>query len=157
MNFEYILTETGEAVLTKVSGFSEREMTVEVPAVIDGHTITEIGENFVPFGEKTKVREVILPNTIKKIRSRAFNDMRYLKKLVLPKSVTEIEDFGIFTCPDLTELFVPSSVTDFGRCAFGYMYEHGRAYRLNYFTLLCAENSASRRFAEENNLKYRLL
>lgn len=153
MNIEYRLKDDGTAAVTKIA---KPEALVEIPAEIDGHTVTELDSDFIPFGVKTTVREIILPETIRKIGTRAFNDMRYLKKLNLPESLTEIDDFGIFTCPDLVELFIPESVTAFGQRAFGYMYEHGRAYKLNYFTLLCIKGSPAHKFAEENQIKFQL-
>lgn len=149
MEINYEVKDDGTARITEIP---KPEATVEIPAEIDGYRITEVGENFVPFGTKTKVREIILPDTVTKINARAFNDMRYLRKLHLPESIKEIDEFGIFTCPDLVELFIPQSVTTFGKYAFGYMYEHGRAYKLNYFTLLCKEGSDAHRFALEHNI-----
>lgn len=152
MNLDYIIREDGSAVITKIS---EPCAVMELPASIDGHPVVEVGTDIIPMGKKSIAREIRLPNTLIRIAPHAFNDLRYLKKLDIPQGLREISDFGIFTCPDLTELYIPSSVVDFGQCAFGYMYEHARAYKLNYFTLVCEKDSAAQKFAEENGIEYR--
>lgn len=154
MQFEYMQKDNHTAVLTAIP---QPEATISLPTQIGDFTITEIGTDVIPLGVKSIAREIILPDTITVIGRRAFNDLRYLKRLIIPTSVTRIEEFGIYTCPDLTELYIPSSVTEFGRCAFGYMYEHGRAYKLNYFTLLCDAGSAAEAFAKENDIDYRII
>lgn len=153
MNMTYQLKDDGTAILTKIP---QPEAAIFLPSSIDGHTITEIGSDIIPPGVKSRVREIHLPSTVTTISNKAFNDLRYLHTLTLPESLTEIKDFGIFTCPDLTRLHIPASVTRLGAYAFGYMYEHGRAYKLNYFTLLCEPNSAAQIFAEENGISYEL-
>lgn len=152
MKLEYVIREDATAVIT---GIPEPEAVMVLPSSIENCLVTEIGTDVISLGKKSIAREIILPETVVKISERAFNDLRYLKKLAIPKSVREIADFGIFTCPDLRELLIPSSVTDFGRCAFGYMYEHARAYKLNYFTLLCEKGSPAEKYAEENEIVYR--
>lgn len=152
MEIQYVLKEDRTLAITRIS---QPEPVIRIPASIDGRPVTALGSDIIPPGVKTRVREIYLPDTLCSIGSRALNDLRYLSRLVLPSGLAEIGDFGIFTCPDLTELYVPASVQTFGRCAFGYMYEHGRAYRLNYFTLLCEQDSPARRFAEENQLAWK--
>ncbi|MGF6374991.1 hypothetical protein M2140_000025 [Clostridiales Family XIII bacterium PM5-7] len=151
MKFEYQINQDGSATLTRIL---DPEPFIELPAAIDGHALRCLGDNIVKLGEKSIPREIILPSTVEVIMPYCFNDMRYLKKLVLPDSLQEIGNFGIFTCPDLTVLSIPSSVCTFGTCAFGYMYEHARAYRLNYFTLLCEEHSAAEAYAIKHRIQY---
>lgn len=152
MEIQYIIKEDDTLAVTLIP---QPDPVIHIPAEIDGRPVTSLGSDIIPLGVKTRVRELYLPDTLCSIGSRALNDLRYLSKLVLPEGLAEIGDFGIFTCPDLTELYIPASVHAFGRCAFGYMYEHGRAYRLNYFTLLCEPDSPARRFAEENQLVWK--
>ena len=128
MKFEYRINPQGCAALTSIP---DPESVIHIPDTLGGCPVTEIGSDIIPMGVKSVAREIILPDTVTRIGVRAFNDLRYLKKLTIPESVQTIEDFSIFTCPDLTELYIPESVTTFGDYAFGYMYEHGRAYRLN--------------------------
>ncbi len=152
--FSYKKKEEGTAVITKIE---KPESKMVIPAYLDGCAVTEIGSDIIPAGVKSVPREIELPPSLIKIGSYAFQDLRYLKKLILPEGLLRIDDFGIFTCPDLLELYVPASVSKLGRYAFGYMYEHARAYRLNYFTLICPENSAAHHFAEAAELNFKLI
>lgn len=154
MKFEYRINPQGCAALTSIPN---PESVIHIPDTLGSCPVAEIGSDIIPMGVKSVAREIILPDTVTRIGVRAFNDLRYLKKLMIPEGVQSIENFGIFTCPDLTELYIPESVTTFGDYAFGYMYEHGRAYRLNYFTLLCAEDSAAYHFAVQNKIKFRIV
>ena len=154
MKFHHMTKCDGTVILTHIT---EPDPLIRIPPFIDDRPVTEIGTDLIQLGVRTIPREIILPHTLKKIQRKAFYDLRYLKALYLPTGLQEIDDFGIFTCPDLTTLTVPSSVKILGTCAVGYMYEHGRAYRLNYFTLLCEKNSSAQLFAEENDLNYQLL
>ncbi len=151
MKINYQIKSDNTVIIT---GIPEPEAVMILPELLDDCPVTEIGSDVIPLGVKSVAREIVLPPTIKKIGSRAFNDLRYLKKLSLPEGLLEISDFGIFTCPDLTHLWIPTSVKIFGNYAFGYMYEHGRAYRLNYFTLHCSKGSAAEKFAMENRIIY---
>lgn len=152
MRFDYIINEDNTITLTKII---KPEALIKIPETVDNYIVSRLGNNIVKPGEKSIPREIILPQTLKTIESYGFNDMRYLRKLVFPESLREISEFGIFTCPDLTELYIPSSVVTLGHCAFGYMYEHARAYKLNYFTLLCEKESAAEKFALDNGIEYR--
>lgn len=153
MKLDYLIREDGTAVIT---GIPEPEAVMTLPASIEGCPVAEIGTDIISLGKKSIAREITLPETVGKIAEKAFCDLRYLKKLSIPDSVREISDFAIFTCPDLVELHIPSSVTIIGQYAFGYMYEHARAYKLNYFTLLCEKGSAAEKFAIDNGIKHLL-
>lgn len=152
MTFDYTMNEDNTITLTEILA---PQAVIEIPSMVDGYVVNRLGNNMVKPGQKSIPREILLPSTLETIESYAFNDMRYLKRLILPNRLREISDFGIFTCPDLTELYVPSSVVTLGSYAFGYMYEHARTYKLNYFTLLCEKGSATEKFAVDNGIEYR--
>lgn len=152
MEIQYVLNKDNTATVTKIP---DPAAVIRIPGAIDGHLVTALGSDIIPRGVKSRPREIHLPDTLCSIGSHALDDLRYLSKLTLPEGLAEIGDFGIFTCPDLTELYVPASVRVFGRCAFGYMYEHGRAYPLHYFTLLCEPDSPAREFAQKNQISWK--
>ena len=74
----------------------EYEEQFEIPAEIDGISVTEIGDSVFEFGGIT---EVSIPNSITKIGSSAF------------------------AYTDITEAVIPDSVTEIGEGAFSYCYE----------------------------------
>lgn len=130
--------------------------TINIPPAINGYTVTAIGRDIIPMGTKSKVKSISLPNTIKLIDSYAFNDLRYLKRLSIEEGIEEIATFGIYTCPDLLEIKIPASIKTLGEYSFGYMYEHARSYKQNYFTVICKEGSRAYQYAKENNLTFKL-
>lgn len=152
MNFEFIVKEDGTATVTRIT---DPEAFIIIPAELEGHVVNEIGTDIIPKGFKTRVQNVILPQTIEKIGPHAFDALHYLKTLILNEGLKEIGECGIYTCPDLSEIYIPESVTAFGKCAVGFYYEHGRSYRHRYFTLVCDEGSAAEEYCKENDISYK--
>ena len=76
------------------------DTVLEVPATLNGHTVESIGEGFVAL---SKVKEVVLPDALKRIRKSAFNSCTNLQTLHIPASVSEIGDFVFTKCTALTE------------------------------------------------------
>lgn len=152
MKFEFKVKEDGTAVLTNIA---DPEPFIIIPAELEGHVVNEIGTDVIPKGYKTTVQNIILPQTIEKIGPHAFETLHYLKTLILNEGLKEIGEYGIYTCPDLAEIYIPESVTEFGKCAVGFYYEHGRSYRHRYFTLVCDKDSAAEKYSAENEINYK--
>ena len=72
--YQYILLEDGTAEITGYSGFAE---SLTVPAEIDGHTVTGIGD-------------------------RAFSFCFNMAEVTLPDSVTSIGNYAFYGCGSLT-------------------------------------------------------
>ena len=89
--FLYSIQEDGTA-LVMWYGDDEAE-EVYVPASLDGHPVTVIGEN-------------------------TFAGMEKLTAVVLPDTVKEICPYAFYNCPELVSVLIPSSVTRFGERAF---------------------------------------
>jgi hypothetical protein len=153
MRFEYDIMRDGDARITSVIA---PESEVVIPDEIDGYMVSCIGTDFIP-EDKSSVSSIILPDTIRSLEPEAVIDLHYLKKLKLNSGLKEIGERGIYTCPDLLELFVPSTVETFGEYSVGYMYEHGRSYRLRYFMMLCSKDSPAEKYAEDNFIRCRCI
>ena len=152
MNFEFIVKENGNAVITKVN---EPESFIIFPAEIEGHVVEELGENIIPPGTKSVVQNIILPQSVKKLGAHCFDDLHYLKTLILNEGLEEIGERAIYTCPDLVEIYIPETVENFGECAVGFTYEHGRSYKQRYFTLVCDKGSAAEKFCKDREINYK--
>ncbi len=77
--------------------------------------ITEIGkEAFMDF---TGVKKVILPNSVKKIRTLAFENCPSMTSIKFPDGLTEIED-STFAFTGLKEIEIPNTVSTIGEMAF---------------------------------------
>ncbi|MDE6472272.1 MAG: leucine-rich repeat domain-containing protein [Clostridia bacterium] len=62
--------------------------------------------------------DIVIPNGIKEIDKRAFEDCRSLTSVVIPSSVTRIGSRAFYNCFSLTSVVIPSSVTSIGSTAF---------------------------------------
>jgi len=65
------------------------------------------------------IKEIIIPNTIKKIGFNAFCDSR-ADKIIIPNCVTSIGNFAFSSCSHLTSITIPDSVTSLGNNAFSH-------------------------------------
>lgn len=64
------------------------------------------------------VEEVILPEGIKCIESKAFADCFNLKKINFPEGLETVEDRAFMNCGSLTEVMLPTTLTKIGDYAF---------------------------------------
>ena len=91
-DYEYIVLEDGTVEIT---GYSGSEQILIIPNVLDGKTITGIGDS-------------------------AFSYCSSLTEINIPDSVTSIGDYAFSGCSSLTEITIPGSVTSIGDDAFSW-------------------------------------
>lgn len=89
---------------------------VVVPAMYKGKAVTQILD--YAFQSAPNLKQILLPDTIKKIQNVAFNNCPALEKITIPNSVTSIGN-NAFYYSGLTSLIIPDSVTTIGNNAFG--------------------------------------
>lgn len=68
--------------------------------------------------QNSKVRNVILPNTIKHIGYLAFGRSIKLESIILPEGLEVIDDWAFFMTERLKRISIPSTVQYVGLCAF---------------------------------------
>lgn len=66
----------------------------------------------------TNVTEVILPEGIESIESRAFANCNKLKRINFPESLNAIKDRAFLNCHSLTEAILPETLAELGDYAF---------------------------------------
>jgi hypothetical protein len=152
MKYKYEIVDADAAMITEVT---EPQEEIVFPGVIDGHNVVAIGSDVIP-EDKSKVLRIKLPGSVRALHDEAFLDLHYLKSLELNEGLMVLGDRAIYTCPDLLELYVPASVKVMGDHSVGFMYEHGRSYRLRYFVMVCQADTAASRFAEAGEIKCRI-
>lgn len=81
----------------------------------DEYTVAAIG--YCAFWNATKLKSVVIPNSVVKIGSYAFYDCRGLGSVTIGNSVTDIEGRTFYNCP-LTSLTLGESVATIGKEAF---------------------------------------
>lgn len=66
----------------------------------------------------TAVEEVILPEGVENIESKAFVDCNKLRKINFPEGLQTIKDKSFMNCSSLTEVVLPETLTEIGDYAF---------------------------------------
>ena len=94
-NGAIVTVTTDEVVGAMISDYDGSDVSLFIPAELDGISVTAIGQ-------------------------AAFSSCASLKSIVLPESVTKIGDDAFAACTDLTSVSIPQGVTKIGFCAFEY-------------------------------------
>lgn len=142
-DYWYNVLDDGTAEIT---GYEGNDDIINVPAEIEGYTVTSIG--YKTFLSSTAT-EVYLPDTVTCIKSFAFRIMRNLKNIVIPESVTVIEQGAFEYCESLSSITLPKALESLGRKVLKdtpyYQatenWENGMLYSGNY--LIAADESLS--------------
>lgn len=105
-DYEYEVINGDEA---KITAYQGNDTDITIPEELDGHVVTEIGDN--AFNDKN-LSSVILPEHLKHIGIRAFISNN-LTSIALPDTLETIET-GAFSSNNLIEVDIPESVTSIG-------------------------------------------
>ena len=89
---------------------------LKVPAELGGLAVVAIGDD--AFNENERLREVKVPEGVKRIGSRAFKDCRSLRSVKLPDSATEIGDRAFSGCRALKSVSLGAHVTNIAERTF---------------------------------------
>jgi len=89
--FTYVELEDGTIEIRSYTG---HRRYITIPDMIDGKIVSSIGEG--AFAGETRLREVILPKELKRIRRSAFEGCNNLVHIDLPDTVTEIAEKAFF-------------------------------------------------------------
>jgi hypothetical protein len=87
---------------------------VRVPSKIQGVTVTKIGELAFAGRNLSKIKEIVLPDTIKIIDHCAFREANNLTQINIPNSVVKILGHTQITSQKLKKLIIPASVQAIG-------------------------------------------
>lgn len=111
-NCDESLFEINNGKLLKYKG---KEKLIVIP-----DTVTDIEPIFNSvFNESRDVLEaVLIPGTIKNIKSFVFKGFKKLKKVVIEEGVESIGDFAFSECSSLVELLLPDSLQNIEKYAF---------------------------------------
>ncbi|MCQ2207888.1 MAG: leucine-rich repeat domain-containing protein, partial [Paludibacteraceae bacterium] len=100
-------------VLMEQKGFYNSSADFQKYIEVNGKTVTvKEGVRYIPEKafEKALYEKVVLPNSLKGIRSFAFCGSK-LKSLYLPESVVELDYMAFAECPNLKEVVLPNNIT----------------------------------------------
>ena len=106
--------EQGDGTISIIS-YKGNAAQVEVPSILDGREVTEIGCQ-VFYGNET-MTDITIPNTIKVIQEEAFAYCSGLNHVTLPEGVVSLED-DAFYCAGLASIALPESLEKIGENTF---------------------------------------
>ncbi|MDR1898981.1 MAG: leucine-rich repeat domain-containing protein [Treponema sp.] len=113
--FEYRIDGSGNSRRVIITGYTEEDEVITIPAAIDNIPVKAIGEGAF---ESRDIRAVTLPAGLTEIGPRAFKD-NSLTRLEIPRGVTTI-GAGAFAENSLRGLVIPQGVTAIADEAFAY-------------------------------------
>ena len=104
-----------EGTITKYYGENAENNTyIIVPDTINGITPTAIGASV--FSGFTHIKNIILPDTVTKIKERAFRNCTSLE-YITAQGVTQLGQESFYNCSNIKE-FIGNNVTEIGNYAF---------------------------------------
>lgn len=112
--FEYILDDSGNAVLTAIWGNEGSDIVI--PDTLGGHRVTRISG--LSYDNLSAIETIEIPGGIKTIGEGAFDNLPNLKKVTMHSGILEIGARAFEDCEALTEVTLPDTVTSIGKGAF---------------------------------------
>lgn len=116
---EFVIDEYDDHIVLGVLLSRDIE-DLEIPDIVDGKTVTVIGEGC--FFNCGKLKEILLPNTIESIGAQAFALCKSLTDIVLPDSVKEIGHHAFRDCRSLKKVILPKGLKSLPIGIFSFCY-----------------------------------
>ena len=110
----------------KITKYIGSDSTVNIPAQIDGKSVTVIGSN--AFEKISQVKNVIIPDSVTEIGTAAFRECTGLKSITIPNSVTKIGEYIFYECNDLENVTLSTGITEICRYSFWNCFNLDRIY-----------------------------
>ena len=110
-DWRYIL-KGDEAAIT---GYNGSRTDVTVPAVLDGHTVSEIGTAAF---YRSKIVKLSVPSTVRRISWWAFYGSSKLSEVSFSRGLQTISYGAFLNCPSLQSVEIPPTVSSIGTDAF---------------------------------------
>ncbi len=112
-NLEYRELDDGTL---EIVGYIGENTKIEIPAVIDGKSVTSIGDE--AFLSYLELEKITIPDSVTNIGYGAFEGCENLQSIIIPYGVTSIGEDTFLYCLDLEDIVIPDSVTSIGDGAF---------------------------------------
>ena len=112
--YVYVVNDDDTA---EIVGYTGKGKDLEIPSVIDGHTVTKIGDS--AFENNFQIFSVKIPGSIEILGWDCFSFCRKLKKVEIAEGVSTIQARSFYCCDKLQTINIPDSVASFGEGVFG--------------------------------------
>ena len=97
----------------EVIGYTGNNPVVTIPSTYKDQPVVAIVRDYDDgegFTDNEKIQEVIIPNTVTKISSRAFENCINLTTVTIPDSVTEMSDYAFYGCEKISVATLPATL-----------------------------------------------
>ena len=109
-------TVDADGVLTGAEGLTESGMTVEIPSVVNGIAVREIGQDV--FKDNKNIAVLIIPDTVERLGYRVCSGCTALREVRLSPSLRVISDEAFDGCSSLQKVNFPSTLKEIRSDAF---------------------------------------
>lgn len=101
-----------------VSAGTAADLNIIIPSYYNGKPVTQINTN--AFYNKTTIKSITIPATVRIIQNQAFRDCTELEHIILEKDsrLSEVGNYAFMDCESLKEVVLPESVTIVGARIF---------------------------------------
>lgn len=99
-----------------IDKYTGDDRIIEVPEIIDGHKVIEIGKRC--FYNCKKLKAINVSSPIKSIENDTFNGCEKLESVFIPKSVLLLADRSFYGCTNLKNIVLPNGVQEIGYACF---------------------------------------
>ena len=111
-----MFTVDADGVLTGAEGLTESGMTVEIPSVVNGIAVREIGQDV--FKDNKNIAVLIIPDTVERLGYRVCSGCTALREVRLSSSLRVISDEAFDGCSSLQKVNFPSTLKEIRSDAF---------------------------------------
>ncbi|MCI5745337.1 MAG: leucine-rich repeat protein, partial [Erysipelotrichaceae bacterium] len=91
----------------ELNSYTGKRRFITIPSKIEGKVVTSIGSNC--FAYNSRIRQVTLPDSIKYIKTGAFQRCSYLLNITIPNNVISIGDSAFYECSRLSSVGIPTN------------------------------------------------
>ena len=109
-------TVDADGVLTGAEGLTESGMTVEIPSVVNGIAVREIGQDV--FKDNKNIAVLIIPDTVERLGYRVCSGCTALREVRLSPSLRVISDEAFDGCSSLQKVNFPATLKEIRSDAF---------------------------------------
>ena len=109
-------TVDADGVLTGAEGLTESGMTVEIPSVVNGIAVREIGQDV--FKDNKNIAVLIIPDTVERLGYRVCSGCTALREVRLSSSLRVISDEAFDGCSSLQKVNLPATLKEIRSDAF---------------------------------------
>lgn len=109
-------TVDADGVLTGAEGLTESGMTVEIPSVVNGIAVREIGQDV--FKDNKNIAVLIIPDAVERLGYRVCSGCTALREVRLSSSLRVISDEAFDGCSSLQKVNFPSTLKEIRSDAF---------------------------------------